>query len=122
MKVIFLDRDGVINKDPGGWTPYSYVTSPDEFKLIPGAVKAIRRLKEEGYAIYVISNQGKAVSQKWRYYVDAHTGKLLYRYNNIKYGGPTGAGSHQEVSGNCLEGEDGAVVTMTGWKETGGNY
>jgi Zn-dependent metalloprotease len=71
---------------------------------------------------YVISFDGPAVGQWW-YYVDAHTGKLLQRYNNIKYSGPTpGNGSHTIVEGDRLTGEDGSHVTMTGWKETGGNY
>jgi Zn-dependent metalloprotease len=70
---------------------------------------------------YVISHQGVEAGQWW-YYVDAHTGELLQRHNNIKYGGPTGNGSHQPVSGYRLTGEDGSWVTMTGWKETGGNY
>ena len=56
-KMIFLDRDGVINKDPGGWTDHGYVTKPDDFKFIPGAAEAIKRLKVDGYKIYIISNQ-----------------------------------------------------------------
>lgn len=58
QKVIFIDRDGVINRDPGGWTKYSYVTKWDEFSFIDGAIEALRRLKEAGYKIYLISNQG----------------------------------------------------------------
>ncbi len=56
-KVIFLDRDGVINKDPGGWTKYNYVTCPSDFRFLPGALAALRRLKEGGYKVIVISNQ-----------------------------------------------------------------
>lgn len=56
-KPIFLDRDGVINKDPGGWTKYSYVTNVSEFRLLPGALGAIKRLTEAGYEIIIISNQ-----------------------------------------------------------------
>ena len=58
QKAIFIDRDGVINKDPGGWTKYSYVTKWDEFFFIDGAVAALKRLKEAGYKVFVISNQG----------------------------------------------------------------
>lgn len=57
MKIIFLDRDGVINKDPAYINKYSYVTKWGEFKFLPGAKRAIRKLTEAGYAIYVISNQ-----------------------------------------------------------------
>jgi len=58
QKLIFIDRDGVINKDPGGWTKYSYVTKWDEFFFIDGSVEALKRLKEAGYKICLISNQG----------------------------------------------------------------
>lgn len=56
-KIIFIDRDGVINKDPGGWTEYSYVTHWEEFIFLPGSKEAIRRLTENGYGIVIISNQ-----------------------------------------------------------------
>jgi histidinol-phosphate phosphatase family protein len=53
-KVIFLDRDGVINKKmPMG----DYVRNWDEFEFLPGAIEAMRVLTENGYEIYVISNQ-----------------------------------------------------------------
>ncbi len=52
-KIIFLDRDGVINKDPRG----KYVTSIGEFEFISGTIEAICRLSAGGYKIFVISNQ-----------------------------------------------------------------
>ena len=54
MKAIFLDRDGVINKDPGFG---DYIKSWKEFQFLPGAINAIKRLNEKGYEIFVISNQ-----------------------------------------------------------------
>jgi D-glycero-D-manno-heptose 1,7-bisphosphate phosphatase len=54
LRLIFLDRDGVINVDPG---PGLYVTRWGEFQFLPGAIDAIRKLTEEGYEIVVISNQ-----------------------------------------------------------------
>ena len=61
MKVVFLDRDGVINEFPGNG---SYVTKVKDFHFIPGAVEAIRALTQSGCKIFVISNQagvGKGV-------------------------------------------------------------
>lgn len=52
MKLIILDRDGVINKDLG-----TYVTKPDEFVFIDGALEAIARLKQAGYTIAIATNQ-----------------------------------------------------------------
>ena len=54
MKVLFLDRDGVINKFPGNG---KYVTKLKEFHFVPGALDALRILTNEGYSIFVISNQ-----------------------------------------------------------------
>jgi len=56
-KVIFIDRDGVINKDPGGWTKYSYVTNPKELVFLPDSIKALKMLTDAGYRIVLISNQ-----------------------------------------------------------------
>ncbi len=57
MKFIFIDRDGVINRDPGGWTEHSYVTRWEDFHFLRGAKEAIKKLTEAGYEIVVASNQ-----------------------------------------------------------------
>jgi D-glycero-D-manno-heptose 1,7-bisphosphate phosphatase len=54
MKVVFLDRDGVINKYPGDKL---YVTSLRKFKFLPNAKKGIVLLAERGFKIFVASNQ-----------------------------------------------------------------
>src|SRR5260221_759533 len=53
-KVIFLDRDGVINKKP---KKADYVKSWEEFEFLPNSIQAISLLKEKGYKIFIISNQ-----------------------------------------------------------------
>ncbi|MGE5452509.1 MAG: D-glycero-beta-D-manno-heptose 1,7-bisphosphate 7-phosphatase [Acidobacteriota bacterium] len=50
-KAAFLDRDGVINRDR------AYVHQWNEFEFVPGAVDAMRRLREAGYALIVVTNQ-----------------------------------------------------------------
>ncbi len=52
-KVIFIDRDGVINKDPTG----GYVTRWEDFHFLDGSREAMRKLTEADYEIVVISNQ-----------------------------------------------------------------
>ena len=52
MKAIFLDRDGTVLAEKG------YVTTPDAVELLPGAAEAIRALKQAGWAVFVVSNQG----------------------------------------------------------------
>ncbi len=75
MKVVFLDRDGVINKYPGDRL---YVTSLRKFKFLPSAKKAIVLLRKNGFKIFVASNQagvGKGTyAQKT---LDAITAKML---------------------------------------------
>lgn len=56
-KFIFLDRDGVINKDPGGWTKYNYVTEADELQFLPGSLEALAKLNRAGYDVVIVSNQ-----------------------------------------------------------------
>lgn len=56
-KFVFLDRDGVINKDPAGWTPHSYVTKPEDFIILPRVLEAMKLFKDAGYETVIISNQ-----------------------------------------------------------------
>lgn len=52
MKLIILDRDGVINQDSD-----NFIKSVDEFIPLPGSVDAIAKLKHAGYKVYVATNQ-----------------------------------------------------------------
>jgi D-glycero-D-manno-heptose 1,7-bisphosphate phosphatase len=56
-RAVFLDRDGVINanleRDGRPVAP----TTLAEFRLLPGVEDAVRRLKEHGYLVIVITNQ-----------------------------------------------------------------
>ncbi|MDD5496548.1 MAG: glycosyltransferase family 39 protein, partial [Candidatus Omnitrophica bacterium] len=48
-RFVFLDRDGVINKDPAGWTPHSYVTTPQDFIILPGVLDGMKIFAKAGY-------------------------------------------------------------------------
>lgn len=50
-KVVFLDRDGTINKE------IEYLHRIEDFEFIPGAVDAIRLLKEYNFMVVVVTNQ-----------------------------------------------------------------
>lgn len=52
MKLIILDRDGVINFD----SP-QYIKSPAEWKPIPGSVEAIAKLCQAGFRVVIATNQ-----------------------------------------------------------------
>jgi D-glycero-D-manno-heptose 1,7-bisphosphate phosphatase len=53
-KAVFIDRDGVINSDEGLY----YIYQPQDFVLNEGIVENIALLKDAGFLIIVISNQG----------------------------------------------------------------
>lgn len=53
-KIIFLDRDGVINKRPRRG---EYVRKWEEFEFLPGAVEGLRLINQKGYRIYLVTNQ-----------------------------------------------------------------
>lgn len=52
MKLIILDRDGVINYDSD-----QFVKNPEEWKPLPGSLEAIAQLNQTGYRVVVATNQ-----------------------------------------------------------------
>ncbi len=50
-KVIFLDRDGTINKE------VNYLYKIEDFEFIPNTIEAIKIFHELGYKVIVITNQ-----------------------------------------------------------------
>lgn len=66
-KALFLDRDGVINRD------YGYVYSFDQFQIIPEVLELIRLMRSRGYLIVVLTNQSGI---ERNYYRDYHVESL----------------------------------------------
>ena len=52
MKVVVLDRDGVINADSA-----EFIKTADEFQPMPGSIEAIAKLHKNGFKIFVATNQ-----------------------------------------------------------------
>jgi D-glycero-D-manno-heptose 1,7-bisphosphate phosphatase len=52
VKLIVLDRDGVINQDST-----QFIKSPEEWRPIPGSLEAIARLNHAGFRVVVATNQ-----------------------------------------------------------------
>jgi len=50
-KAIFLDRDGVINDNVNN------LVEPSQFKMLPGASEAIKKINDSGYLVVLITNQ-----------------------------------------------------------------
>lgn len=82
-QTVFLDRDGVINRD----SP-DYVTSWEQFVFLPGSLEAICRLTAAGLVVMVITNQSavgrgmmntatlEAMHQNLRQAVEAQGGRI----------------------------------------------
>ncbi len=51
MKVIFLDRDGILNED------VAYLHKVSDLKWVPGIFDALRLAKDAGYQFVVVTNQ-----------------------------------------------------------------
>lgn len=60
-KVVFLDRDGVVNKKA---PKADYVKTWGEFVFLPGVLKAIQLLTKNGFRIFIISNQAGIARKK----------------------------------------------------------
>ncbi len=79
-KAVFLDRDETLNPDPG------YISDPALFMLYPWVASELRRLKDAGFLLIVISNQSgvgrglipagalEAIHQKLNDLLDAASG------------------------------------------------
>lgn len=71
QKAVFLDRDGVVNHDPG-----DYTTSLKEFTILPGVIETLVSFTQKGYAVAVITNQGGIAKGRYRledfYEIDAY--------------------------------------------------
>lgn len=52
MKLIILDRDGVINEDSD-----EFIKTPEELIMLPGSAQAIARLKQANYTVVIATNQ-----------------------------------------------------------------
>ncbi|MGI0088365.1 MAG: D-glycero-alpha-D-manno-heptose-1,7-bisphosphate 7-phosphatase [Nitrosotalea sp.] len=51
-KAVFLDRDGVINKEREG-----YITKIEDFELLPKVGELLNKMQQLGYALIIITNQ-----------------------------------------------------------------
>ncbi|MEX0968621.1 MAG: HAD family hydrolase [Bacteroidia bacterium] len=98
-KAIFLDRDGVINRERG-----EYTWKIEDFEFNPGLAEALRELQSRGYKLIVITNQGgvakglydlEQLQQVHRYMVDALKSEDIH-IADVYYC------PHHPSVGNCL--------------------
>lgn len=64
-RAVFLDRDGTLMED------VDYCSDPSQIRLYPGAPDALRRLREAGFLIFIVTNQsgiGRGLFTEAQYY------------------------------------------------------
>ncbi|MBI3413849.1 MAG: HAD family hydrolase [Verrucomicrobia bacterium] len=50
-RAVFLDRDGTLNVDK------NYLSDPAKLELFPGTGKALKRLQDAGFKLFIVTNQ-----------------------------------------------------------------
>jgi len=98
-KVLFLDRDGVINHDPG-----DYTKSLGEFTILPGVIEFLKNASSKGYEVIVITNQGGIAKEKYNlenFYEINDYMKSQFVVEGINYL-DTFFCPHHDVITNCL--------------------
>lgn len=109
MKVIFLDRDGVINRYPGD---SDYVKSWAEFHFLPKAKSALRKLTTSGFKIFIISNQAgvsKGIYTKKTLNLITHNMLKELRRNNIEIAGVHYCVHREEDNCSCRKPKTGLI-------------
>ena len=100
MKLIILDRDGVINEDSD-----DFIKSVDEFKPIPGSLEAIAKLNHAGYTVIVATNQSGIARGKFDIDTLNAMHNKLRRPWHAASGSPSGPGrSRWRLRAGCRSG------------------
>jgi D-glycero-D-manno-heptose 1,7-bisphosphate phosphatase len=107
QKAVFLDRDGVINREKG-----FYIYKPEDFEINEGLIESLKILTESGFIFLVITNQsGIGQNIYTRDHVDKIHGMLQ---SHLSEHGIELAGiyycPHHPSSGNCLCRKPGSLL------------
>lgn len=98
-KAIFLDRDGVLNFDP------PYIIDPSQIVILPGVSLALKKLKELGFLLIIISNQSlvaRGLLTKSKLQTIDQLLKKMLRRNGVFLSKSYYCLHHPDFTGNCL--------------------
>jgi len=108
QKAVFLDRDGVLNKELG-----DYVCRLEDFKVLEHNFEPLKELQQRGYLLIVITNQG-GLAKKW--YTEETLGamnqklKQTYAEQGITLTEIYYCRHHPEYNGKCLCRKPGSMM------------
>ena len=120
-KVVFLDRDGVLNADIG------YLWRKEDFNWIPGAPEAVRLFNQRGWRVVVVTNQSGVA----RGYYQESDVQLLHDWMNEELAKhdahidrfyfcphyPQGAQAKYAVECDCRKPQPGMILRgLTEWR------
>jgi D-glycero-D-manno-heptose 1,7-bisphosphate phosphatase len=72
-KAIFLDRDGVLNKEL-----YDYICRVEDFEVLTYQIPVLKKLYDEGYLLIIITNQGGIALNRYTEDQLAEMHRILY--------------------------------------------
>ncbi|MXV15266.1 D-glycero-alpha-D-manno-heptose-1,7-bisphosphate 7-phosphatase [Hufsiella ginkgonis] len=107
-KAVFLDRDGVLNKELG-----DYVCSAGDFEVLEHNFAPLKQLQDRGYLLIVITNQG-GIAKGW--YSEKDLSEMhdklraVYSANGITLTEIYYCRHHPQYNGNCLCRKPGSIM------------
>lgn len=107
-KAVFLDRDGVLNKELG-----DYVCRLEDFEVLEHNIPALLELQERGYLLIVITNQG-GLAKGWyteEVLASMHARLIeVYSKKGIRISEIYYCRHHPEFNGKCLCRKPGSLM------------
>jgi D-glycero-D-manno-heptose 1,7-bisphosphate phosphatase len=92
---LFLDRDGTLIEDCG------YVSRPQDVVIIPGAHATLRRFRDAGYALVIVTNQsgiGRGLYHWDDYEAVAERVRQIYALEGVAFDAELACGHAPEVA------------------------
>ncbi len=107
-KAVFLDRDGVLNKELG-----DYVCKIEDFHILEHNFETLKQLQERGYLLIVITNQG-GIAKGW--YNETTLSKMhiklakIYKQQGVNFTEMYYCRHNPLYNGNCLCRKPGSIM------------
>jgi D-glycero-D-manno-heptose 1,7-bisphosphate phosphatase len=98
-KAVFLDRDGVLNKEMG-----DYVCRLEDFHVLEQNIEPLKTLQSKGYLLIVATNQG-GLAKGW--YTEEELAKMhahlrdVYQQHGVKFTDIFYCPHHPDFTGDC---------------------